>query len=186
MAHKWYSAEEEGDDWIEFHEKLQLSRALLRFHCAKIADIGRGPQTEGKTRTTYTVTEIEPSVLAKLRGELPALTAIRASGEITPQDCETARQFFPLIDAIDLSYCGRNCSATMKGISIAERWYNAEFWDYEELLPETPEECAELFERLYTILYTAAKFGTAVIIHSVDGQKCYPNPIYPDQTEKGE
>ena len=186
LAHKWYSAEEEGDDWIEFHEKLQLSRALLRFHCAKTADIGRGPQTEGKTRTTYPVTEIEPSVLAKLRGELPALTAIRASGEITPQDCETARQFFPLIDAIDLSYCGRNCSATMKGISIAERWYNAEFWDYEELLPETPEECAELFERLYTILYTAAKFGTAVIIHSVDGQKCYPNPIYPDQTEKGE
>ncbi len=186
LAHKWYSAEEEGDDWIEFHEKLQLSRALLRFRCAKIADIGRGPQTEGKTRTTYTVTEIEPSVLAKLRGELPALTAIRASGEITPQDCETARQFFPLIDAIDLNYCGRNCSATMKGISIAERWYNAEFWDYEELLPETPEECAELFERLYTILYTAAKFGTAVIIHSIDGQKCYPTPIYPDQTEKGE
>ena len=186
LAHKWYSAEEEGDDWIEFHEKLQLSRALLRFRCAKIADIGRGPQTEGKTRTTYTVTEIEPSVLAKLRGELPALTAIRASGEITPQDCETARQFFPLIDAIDLSYCGRNCSATMKGISIAERWYNAEFWDYEELIPDTPEECAELFERLYTILYSAAKFGTAVIIHSVDGQKCYPNPIYPDQTGKGE
>lgn len=186
LAHKWYSAEEEGDDWIEFHEKLQLGRALLRFRCAKIADIGRGPQTEGKCGPTYTVTPIEPSILFKLREALPTLTEIREKEMITPQDCETARQFFPLIDAVDLSYCGRNCSATMKGISIAERWYNAEFWDYEELLPETPEECAELFERLYTILYTAAKFGTAVIIHSIDGQKCYSTPIYPNQPEKGE
>ena len=186
LAHKWYSAEEEGDDWIEFHEKLQLAYALLRFRCAKIADIGRGPQTEDKCGPTYTVIPIEPSILSKLRAALPALTEIRQREMITPQDCELARQFFPLIDAIDLIFCGRNYSTTIRGISLAERWYNAEFWDYEELLPETPEECAELFERLYTILYTAARFGTAVILHSTDGRTCYPAPIYPEQTEKGE
>lgn len=186
LAHKWYSTEEEGDDWIEFHEKLQLGRALLRFRLAKIADIGRGPRTEDACGPTYTVIPIERSILYRLRDELPALTEIREKEIITPEDCETAKLFTPLIDAIDLNYCGRNCSSIMKGISIAERWYNAEFWDYEELLPETPEECAELFERLYSILYTAAKFGTAVIIHSIDGQKCYPAPIYPDQPKEGE
>lgn len=187
IAHKWSSAEEECDDWIEFHEKLQIAYSLLRFRLAKIADIGRGPQSEGKDGPTYTVIPIERSILYKLRDELAGLTEIRERGLITPQDCDTIKQFSALIDAIDLNYRGRGCSTSMKGISIAERWYNAAFWDYEELLPDTPEDCAELFERLYTIIYTAAKYGTAVVIHSVDGQKCYPGPIYPDQiVERGE
>lgn len=180
LAHKWYSTEEECDDYVEFHEKLQLSQALLRFRLAKIVDIGRGTQSEGKKDPTYTVIPIERSILYRLRDELAGLSEIRERGLITPQDCDAIKQCSVLIDAVDLNYC-RKCSTSMKGISLAERWYSAAFWDYEELLPDTPEDCAELFERLYTIIYTAAKYGTAVVIHSMDGSLCYSAPLYPDQ-----
>ncbi|MBQ2768015.1 MAG: hypothetical protein IJF49_08080 [Clostridia bacterium] len=182
LAQKWYSAEDADSDFTEFGLRLQIIRALLRFQYAKIADVGRGKNPDNPIPATYTLSRAEERILTLLHEELPALTQIRRTGNITEAHCTEIMEFYPLIDAIDRKYAGVNHSPLPQGLSLAERWYQAQYLDFDSVLPRSPEEFAVIFERFYTILYTLAKHGFAVTVHSVDGHRSYPEPIYSDQT----